>query len=87
MSVDKGVIQMGNLLTAAQPVLAAGKRWLNRRRSESGVAGSTSHIGWAIGAIVIVGGLLAALHSVWLPWMTNLFSNVTSISTTTTTTP
>ena len=78
---------MLTLFNAAEPVIAAGKRWLTRRRSESGVAGSTSHIGWAIGAVVIVGGLLAALHSVWLPWMTGLFSNVTSISTTTTTTP
>lgn len=78
---------MGTLLSAAQPAIAAGKRWLNRRRSESGIGTNSSHIGWGIGAIVIVGGLLAALHSVWLPWMTNLFGNVTSLSTTTTTTP
>lgn len=75
------------VMRAAQPVLAAGKRWLNRRRSESGIGTNSSHIGWGIGAIVIVGGLLAALHSVWLPWMTGLFTNVTSLSTTTTTTP
>ena len=78
---------MLTLFNAAEPVFAAGKRWLARRRSESGIGTNSSHIGWGIGAIVIVGGLLAALHSVWLPWMTGLFSNVTSLSTTTTTTP
>lgn len=78
---------MMGLFNAAQPAVAAGKRWVTRRRAESGIGTNSSHIGWGIGAIVIVGGLLAALHSVWLPWMTGLFSNVTSLSTTTTTTP
>ena len=78
---------MLTLFNAAEPVFAAGKRWLTRRRSESGIGTNSSHIGWGIGAIVIIGGLLAALHSVWLPWMTGLFTNVTSLSTTTTTTP
>ena len=75
------------LMNAARPLYAAGSRWLQRRRSESGLGTNSSHIGWGIGAVVIVGGLLAALHSVWLPWMTHLFTNVTSLSTNTTATP
>lgn len=60
---------------------------LRRRAGTRGLSTNGSHIGWAIAAIVIVGGLLAALHSLWLPWMQGVFTNMTGISTSTTTTP
>lgn len=78
---------MFHVLQAGKPLAAAGRRWIRRRSDAQGLGTNSSHIGWGIGAVVIVGGLLAALHQVWLPWMQHLFTNVTSLNTTTTTTP
>ena len=71
----------------ATKLTAAVHRFLKGRQSAQGLGTNSSHIGWGIGAVVIVGGLLVALHSVWLPWMTHLFTNVSSLNTNTTTTP
>lgn len=71
------------MMTVIQTVAGA----LACRTGTRGLSTNGSHIGWAIGAVVIVGGLLAALHSLWLPWMQNLFTQMTGLSTSTTTTP
>nr|WP_031942642.1 hypothetical protein [Sulfobacillus thermotolerans]AEP14275.1 hypothetical protein [Sulfobacillus thermotolerans] len=78
---------MLTLMNAAKPVKGMAQRFLAARRSPQAVGTNSSHLGWGIGALVIVGGLLAALHAVWLPWMEGVFTHVTSLSTTTTTTP
>ena len=71
------------LMQTAQPVVTAGKRWLHRRRSDAGASSNVNHIGWAIGAVVVVGAVLGALHGVLLPWISHVFSNVSNISSTT----
>ena len=73
---------MFTLINAVKPLTGTVRRFVAARSSAKGLGTNSSHIGWGIGAVVIVGGLLAALHSVWLPWMTGIFSNVTSLSTT-----
>ena len=78
---------MSTLINATQPVLSAARRFVAALSSAKGLGTNSSHIGWGIGAVVIVGGLLAALHSVWMPWLNGVFGNVTSLSTNTTTTP
>ena len=61
----------------------AGKHWLSRRRTDAGASSNVNHIGWAIGAVVVVGGVLGLLHGVLLPWISHVFSNVSNISSTT----
>ena len=73
---------MLSIVNAIKPVTGVARRFVAARSSEKGLGTNSSHIGWGIGAVVIVGGLLTALHSVWMPWMTGIFSNVTSLSTT-----
>ena len=73
---------MFTLINAAKPAIGSVRRFIGTRASAKGLGTNSSHIGWGIGAVVIVGGLLAALHSVWMPWMTGIFSNVTNLSTT-----
>ena len=73
---------MVTLVNAIKPVAGVARRFVAARSNAKGLGTNSSHIGWGIGAVVIVGGLLAALHSVWMPWMTGIFSNVTSLSTT-----
>ena len=60
-----------------------GRTWLNRRRSDAGASSNVNHIGWAIGAVVVVGAVLGALHGVLLPWISHVFSNVSGLSTST----
>ena len=78
---------MWTVVNAVKPVAGIARRFVAARSSAKGLGTNSSHIGWGIGAVVIIGGLLGALHSVWLPWMNGLFGNVTSISTSTTTAP
>ena len=73
---------MFTLINAAKPAMSTVRRFVAARSSAKGLGTNSSHIGWGIGAVVIVGGLLTALHSVWMPWMTGIFSNVTNLSTT-----
>lgn len=68
---------------AGTSIVAVGKRWLFRRRSDAGASSNVSHIGWAIGAVVVVGAILGALHGVLLPWISHVFSNVSGLSTST----
>ena len=70
---------------AANTSLATfGRTWLHRRRSDAGASSNVNHIGWAIGAVVVVGAVLGALHGVLLPWISHVFSNVSNINTSTT---
>jgi hypothetical protein len=78
---------MLSVINAIQPMAGKVRRFVAARSSAKGLGTNSSHIGWGIGAVVIVGGLLAALHSVWMPWLNGVFGNVTSLSTNTTTTP
>lgn len=78
---------MLTVITAARPMVAAAQRFVDKRRSARGVSHTGSEIGWAIGALVLVGGVLYGIHSGMLPWIANLFSGITGLSTTTTTTP
>ena len=73
---------MFTLVNAIKPVASAARRFVSARTSAKGLGTNSSHIGWGIGAVVIVGGLLTALHSVWMPWLNGVFGNITSISTT-----
>ena len=60
-----------------------GRAWLHRRRSAAGASSNVNHIGWAIGAVVVVGAVLGALHGVLLPWISHVFGNVSNINTST----
>lgn len=72
---------MLTVINAIQPVAHKARRFIAARSSAKGLGTNSSHIGWGIGAVVIVGGLLAALHSVWMPWMNGIFGNITGLST------
>ncbi len=78
---------MFTIMTTARPLAAAVARFVAKRRSASGVGTSGAEIGWAIGAVVLVGAVLYGIHSGMLPWISNLFSGISGISTNTTTTP
>jgi len=69
---------MFGIVNSSRPAIAAARRYLAARKSALGLGTNSSHIGWGIGALVIIGGVLAAVHSVWIPWMTNIFGEVTS---------
>ena len=78
---------MFTIVTTVRPLAAAVTRFVAKRRSASGVGTSGAEIGWAIGALVLIGGVLLGIHNGMLPWISNLFTGITGISTTTTTTP
>ena len=74
---------MLTLIQAVQPMASRVRQAVIARTSAKGLGTNSSHIGWGIGAVVIVGGLLTALHSVWMPWLNGVFGNVSNLSTTT----
>ncbi|PSR19881.1 MAG: hypothetical protein C7B45_17745 [Sulfobacillus acidophilus] len=78
---------MWTVINAARPVWASAQRFVAARRGARGLSTNGSEIGWGIGALVLVGAVLYGIHSGMLPWIANLFSGITGLSTTTTTTP
>ncbi len=71
----------------AGAIAAAARRFLARRRPAHGVSTNSSHIIWAIIAVVAGVSALIATHNIWLPWLNGVYTSITGVTPSTTTLP
>ena len=78
---------MPEMRQAAAPLIGVARRWLAQRRSARGVSTNSSHIIWAIIAVVAGVSALIATHNIWLPWLNGVYTSITGVTPSTTTLP